>query len=742
MHLSALLDFDVIPVDSDDHVTVLVDVTAPEQPKDAARPPATLQIVLDRSGSMGGARLEGAVRALLSLVDRLDPSDNFGLVTFDNQARVEVPAGPLADKDDVRRRIAAIRAGGSTDLSSGLLRGIQEARRASDRGATLLLVSDGHANLGITDHAALADCARGGYGSGITTTTLGYGLGYDEALLGAVADGGAGAALFAEDPDSAAALIAREAEFLLSKTAQAVSLQVRPGPLVAGVVVAGELPGNLLPDGSLMLELGDFYSGEQRRLLLRFTVPRIAALGTATVADLVATYADPATLRTYTATLPISVNVVPGDTAAGRVPNPTVRTEEAFQHAQTAKREASEALRAGDREGAAGTLERARRELAEQAAAAPPEQAGELTAQITELDQLARRARTDDSSRVSKAAYASQAGYTRQRARMADLTAQYLAASPGQAPPPPAPAGGPSAAARTRAALEGLSVGDAFGALTQRPAAAAAAAAIAAGALPPGPWRWTDETEMAATVVDVLLRTGRADQDELARLFAARFTEGRGYGPGARDLLVRIAQGADWRSAAAAQFGGTGSYGSGAAMRVAPLGAYFAGDPRRAAEEAARSAEVTHAHPEGVAGAVAVAVAASVWAGDPALSGEALLAAVAERVAPGGVRSGLERARALLGAGASEAARELGNGSRVSAPDTVPFALWAAAVHGDSVAGALRACVGVGGDTDTTAAMAGGVVAARTGVEGVPAEWRAAREPLPDWLPGRGRGRG
>ncbi|MBX9387508.1 ADP-ribosylglycohydrolase family protein [Streptomonospora nanhaiensis] len=722
MHLSALLDFDVIPVDADDHVTVLVDVTAPEQPKDAARPPATLQVVLDRSGSMGGARLDGAIRALLSLVDRLDPADNFGLVTFDNQARVEVPAGPLTDKDAARRRIAAIRAGGSTDLSSGLLRGIQEARRASDRGATLLLVSDGHANLGITDHAALADCARNGYGAGVTTTTLGYGLGYDEALLGAVSDGGAGSALFAEDPDSAAALIAREAEFLLSKTAQAVSLRVRPGPLVAQVAVAGEMPGNLLPDGSLMLELGDFYSGEHRRLLLRLTVPRIPALGTATVADLVATYADPATLRTYTATLPISVNVVPGDTAAGRVPNPTVRTEEAFQRAQTAKREASEALRAGDREGAAGTLKRARRELAEQAASAPPDQAAELTAQITELDQLARRARTDDASRVSKAAYASQSGYTRRRGRMADLTAQYLAASGG-----PGAAGGPSADARARASLEGLSVGDAFGSLVPPPGAHGTA-------LPPGPWRWTDETEMAATVVDVLSRAGRADQDELARLFAARFTAARGYGRGAGELLERIAAGADWRAAAAAQFGGTGSYGNGAAMRVAPLGAYFAGDPARAAQEAARAAEVTHTHPEGVAGAVAVAVAAAVWAAEPAMPGGDLLAAVCGRTAPGPVRAGLERARGLLGASAPEAARELGNGSRVSAPDTVPFALWAAAVHGDSFAAAVRACVGVGGDTDTTAAIAGGVIAARAGADAVPPDWRAAREPLPDWL--------
>src|SRR5690606_38610654 len=94
MHVSALLEFDAVPVDSADTVHVLLDVTAPEQPG-ADRPPATLQVVLDRSGSMAGERLEGAIRALLSLVDRLDPTDHFGLVTFDGAARVEVAAAPL-----------------------------------------------------------------------------------------------------------------------------------------------------------------------------------------------------------------------------------------------------------------------------------------------------------------------------------------------------------------------------------------------------------------------------------------------------------------------------------------------------------------------------------------------------------------------------------------------------------------------------------------------------------------------
>ncbi|QBI54449.1 ADP-ribosylglycohydrolase family protein [Streptomonospora litoralis] len=746
MHLSALLDFDVVPVDTEDHVTVLLDVTAPHQQAETERAPATLQVVLDRSGSMRGSKLQGAVTALLSLIDRLDPTDKFGLVTFDSQARVEVPAGPLHDKESVRRRISGLRPGGSTDLSSGLLRGIQEARRASaDSGATLLLVSDGHANVGITEHAALADCARTGYAAGVATTTLGYGLGFDEELLGAIADGGAGSALFAEDPDTAAAQIAREAEYLLSKTAQAASLRVKPDTsCVKEVAVVGELPSTALDDGSVMIDLGDFYSGERRRLLLRLGVPGIPSLGLATVAELVATYVDPASLSTCTATLPVSVNVVPGDAAAGRVPAPAVETERAFQHVQTAKRQASEALRRGEREQASRGLAEARRRLADQLTAARSEQSDELRAQLAELDRLARRARTDDANHVSKAAFASQAGYTKSRARMAADTARHLrdadrdAAAPdssrGHRGPAAQHAGthtsDPAADARARDALEGLSVGDAFGERFFAPGAPDPGA----DTLPAAPWHWTDDTEMACGIVDVLARLGRIDQDELARVFAARWDAERGYGRGTRGLLTSIGAGTPWRAAAAAQFGGAGSLGNGAAMRAAPLGAYFGGEPDRARTEAALSAEVTHAHPAGVAGAVAVALAASAASADPDLGGADLLDAARAGIGDGPVRSGLERAAALLGAPAEEAARELGNGARVSAADTVPFALWAAAAHPGDFTAAVRACARAGGDMDTTAAIAGGVAASRGGIAGVPADWRAAREPLPKWI--------
>lgn len=291
-----------------------------------------------------------------------------------------------------------------------------------------------------------------------------------------------------------------------------------------------------------------------------------------------------------------------------------------------------------------------------------------------------------------------------------------------------------------RDSLTGLSVGDALGAQYFVPGRHAAD--LMAGRVPEPVWEWTDDTEMACSVFRLLATRGAIDRDELAMSFAERCEPNRGYGRGACTILRLIRTGTPWPVAAASAFGGEGSCGNGAAMRVAPLGAYFADSTARAADQAVAASEVTHAHPQGIAGGVAVAVAASL-AAKARLSGhrpaprDFVIAVAGSLDATGQVRAGLNRALALLGASVSEAAYELGNGSGVTAQDTVPFTVWVAALFLDDYPAAIRACVEAGGDVDTTAAIVGGIVAAYTGVGtpgGVPAEWVAAREPLPSWL--------
>src|SRR6185503_8109583 len=164
MHITTHLDLDVIAVEGPEQVSLLVELTAPTVESAVVRESSTLVVVLDRSGSMAGERLEGAKHALITLLDRLDPTDRFGLVTFDDSVELVVPSVPLTDKAAVRAQIAAIHAGGSTDLSAGYLRGLQEARRtAGPAGATVLLVSDGHANAGVTDPVKMGEVAAKGY---------------------------------------------------------------------------------------------------------------------------------------------------------------------------------------------------------------------------------------------------------------------------------------------------------------------------------------------------------------------------------------------------------------------------------------------------------------------------------------------------------------------------------------------------------------------------------------------------
>jgi ADP-ribosylglycohydrolase len=279
---------------------------------------------------------------------------------------------------------------------------------------------------------------------------------------------------------------------------------------------------------------------------------------------------------------------------------------------------------------------------------------------------------------------------------------------------------------RAQRSLDGLSVGDAFGELFFYISPEYATL----NDLPGEMWRWTDDTHMALSIVEVLKNFGRVDQDALAQAFARRYLDepNRGYGSGAKRLLARIATGAAWREESPLLFG-SGSCGNGAAMRVAPLGAFFADDPSRAAAEARLSAVVTHAHPEGQAGAMAVAVAAALASGTPRPAGRDFIEAVAGYVPEGLTRRGLQHALEVPPGALALAARLLGTGNQVTAQDTVPFCVWIAAHHPDSFEDALWETVRGLGDRDTTCAIVGGIVS--LSAPEIPAEWLRRREPLP-----------
>lgn len=298
--------------------------------------------------------------------------------------------------------------------------------------------------------------------------------------------------------------------------------------------------------------------------------------------------------------------------------------------------------------------------------------------------------------------------------------------------------------ARARRSLDGLSVGDAFGQCFFSPSEIVTPGRVAANDGPPPPWHYTDDTEMATVIVAMLERRGEIDPDELATAFARRYLADprRGYGGTTQSILRAIGAGQPWRTVAAAAFDGMGSCGNGGAMRAGPIGAYFADDLPTAVEHARRSAEVTHAHPEGQAGAIAVAAAAAfAWNHrddrlTPALV-RSFLDFTIDHTPLGATRDGIAQAADLPRSYARDTAVSvLGNGVRLTAQDTVPLCLWLAARNLRSYPLAMWDTVACGGDRDTTAAIVGGIVALSVGDAGdgaIPPAWRAAREPL-GWI--------
>lgn len=291
---------------------------------------------------------------------------------------------------------------------------------------------------------------------------------------------------------------------------------------------------------------------------------------------------------------------------------------------------------------------------------------------------------------------------------------------------------------RSEVAVEGLSLGDAFGE-TFFADPELARAAPGERDLPAGPWRYTDDTVMALGIHQMFAECGGVDRDRLAEIFGERFRAEpwRGYGPNARRILRGVARGRDWRELSRSSFGGEGSFGNGAAMRVPPVGAFHADDLRDVVRAAAETANLTHTHEEGRAGSVAVAVATAVAhrtrESAPDEARDRIFEAVLEYTPKGETRSGLVEASEIGdSADAPEGAERLGSGQQVTAMDTVPFVVWCAARWCADLEEALWRTASGLGDRDTTCAMVGGIVSQRTGVDDLGDEWFRRREDL-DW---------
>jgi Ca-activated chloride channel family protein len=311
----------------------------------------------------------------------------------------------------LRKAIRDLHTGGSTDISAGYLMGLRELTRVNAAGgSTLLLISDGHANAGEKDPKFFQEVSTKSATDKVTTSTIGLGNGYDETILEALAQGGGGAHRFAGSIDEAVGAIAAEVDDLLDKTIVNAVLRITPTPAMSGVPVI-EIVQRLpyWKDGeTFVVQLGDLYSGENRRFVIDLDVPGIAALGLCTIADITIEYLDLAQRQEITVTMPVNVNVVPGDVAAGRVSDPIVRAERLILEAQTAKSLAVEELLTGKIKEASGRLKGTAANLRREASLIPvtDERSAEslaiIKAEADEIDVLAQTAEDQDVMYSSK----------------------------------------------------------------------------------------------------------------------------------------------------------------------------------------------------------------------------------------------------------------------------------------------------------------------------------------------------
>ena len=261
------------------------------------RAPVNIAIVIDKSGSMGGDKIAKAKDAAIMAIDRLNCNDIISVVTYDSRVTVLVPATKVADKEMIFRRIRDISAGGSTALYDGVSKGAKELRKfVSDiRVNRLVLLSDGLANVGPQTPTELGRLGACLINDGISVTTIGLGLGYNEDLMTQLAYKSDGSHYFAESATELSGVFDSEFGRALSVVAQEIQMKIKCARGIRPIRLLGRQ--GRIEGQNVAVFINQLYSKHEKFVLLEVEVPGTAGGHNRRIAEVNVSYSN---LKTHT----------------------------------------------------------------------------------------------------------------------------------------------------------------------------------------------------------------------------------------------------------------------------------------------------------------------------------------------------------------------------------------------------------------------------------------------------------
>lgn len=328
MQVDIALEYDTFPVGQPLRVYLMVLVKAGAADGETRRRALNLSLVIDRSGSMAGAKIDNTRRAASMLVQNLGLNDLLSVVLYNDTVETLLMPEKVQRKDIINQQIQRITPGGATNLSGGWLQGCNLVAMHLDSGQTnrVILISDGLANRGVSDTEKLVAFARQKFDEGVSTTTMGLGDDFNEELLMALANAGGGAYYYIDSPEVMPDILNEELTGLLKLVGQNLAITVS-GPAASAIKQMNAYPEEPTAGGTIF-RLGDVFGSEIKALVLELNLPALATEGKQQIAALTIDYDQLTGSGAKHHTIQREINVTAKGTSTSAIAQADVRVVE------------------------------------------------------------------------------------------------------------------------------------------------------------------------------------------------------------------------------------------------------------------------------------------------------------------------------------------------------------------------------------------------------------------------------